>query len=139
MLAVWISGPRPHPDALRLDPAVIDAKGPSAAISLVLPAAAARPLFDDPAVVRAIARIASLTGLSAVSTLTADPVRFAGSLLAAAPENASGWPGWWSQDPFVRLGRRRRLLLGAGLLSARVAVLGPGTQRRAGAPWPARW
>lgn len=36
-------------------------------------------------------------------------------------------------DPLVRVGPRRRPLVDAGLLADRSAVLGPGTQRRAGA------
>jgi len=74
-----------------------------------------------------------------MSTLTDDPVHFAGSLLATKAALAAGWPGWWAVDPFARLAPRRRLLVGPGLLAARAAVLGPGTQRRAGAPWPAEW
>lgn len=139
VLTIWTTGARPHPDACRVDPAIIDTAGPAAVVSLVQPAAGAWPLFDDPAVVRAVIRAATLPHLSALSTLTADPVHFAGSLLATDPAIAAGWPGWWCLDPFARLGPRRRLHIEPGLLSARVTVLGPGTQRRAGAPWPARW
>jgi len=138
-LVAWTTSSRPHPDALRVDPAVVDPSGPAAAVSLVLPAAGRRPLFDDPAVVRAVVRCAALPHLTALSTLTTDPVHFAGSLLATEVATAAGWPGWWDLDPFARLGPRRRLLVGPGLLSARRPVLGPGTQRRAGAPWPAAW
>jgi len=138
-LAAWGAQTRPHPDACRVDAAVIDPHGPAAAVSWVWPDSTARPLFDDPSVVHAIRRLTWVPHLRAVTTLTADPVHFAGSLLSTDPTTAAGWPGWWSMDPFTRLGPRRRMLVGPGLLSDRVAVLGPGTQRRAGAPWPSPW
>jgi len=138
-LAAWVTDSRPHPDACRVDPGVIDPDGPAAAVSLVWPNASRRPLFDDPAVVQAVRRVASVPYLSAATTLTADPVHFAGSLLATDPAIAAAWRAWWSVDPFARLGPRRRMLADPGLLSDRAAVLGPGTQRRAGAPWPAQW
>ena len=138
-LAAWATESRPHPYAYRADPAVIDFDGPAAAVSLVLPNDQRRPLFDDPSVVQAIRMVAAASQLTAVTTLTADPVHYAGSLLATSPAVVLAWPGWWSVDPFVRVGPRRRLLVDAGLLADRVAVLGPGTQRRAGAPWPAQW
>ena len=138
-LVAWETKSRPHPDARRVDPTAIDPGGPAAAVSLVWPAVSRQPLFDDPAVVQAVRRVASVPHLTAVSTLTADALHFAGSLLATDPAVEANWPGWWSVDPFARLGPRRRMLVAPGLLSHRVAVLGPGTQRRAGAPWPARW
>lgn len=138
-LVAWTATRRPHPAACRIDPAALDPAGPAAAVSLVLPPAGRRPLFDDPAVVRAVRAVAGLPALTAVSTLTADPVRFAGSLLATSPGVAARWPGWWALDPFARLGPRHRLLVDAGLLGDRPPTTGPGTQRRAGAPWPATW
>lgn len=138
-LVSWAAERRPHPTACRVDPAAVDPDGPVAAVSLVLPAPDRRPLFDDPAVVRAVRAVAGVPGLTAASTLTADPVRFAGSLLATGQAVVEGWPGWWELDPFARLGPRRRLLVDAGMLSDRCPALGPGTQRRAGAPWPAGW
>lgn len=138
-LAAWTGDSRPHPDARRVDPAAVDPDGPAAAVSLGWPVAGRRPLFDDPSVVQAIRRVAWVPHLTCVTTLTADAVHCAGSLLASDPAVAAAWPGWWSLDPFVRLGPRRRLLVGAGLLADRVAVLGPGTQRHAGALWPAPW
>ncbi len=138
-LAVWATESRPHPDACRMDPAAVDVQGPTAAVSLVWPAASRRPLFDDPSVVQAIRRVAWVPHLRAVTTLTGDSVHFAGSLLATQPAIVEAWPGWWSLDPFRRLARRRRFLVDAGLLADRLTVLGPGTQRRAGAPWPASW
>ncbi len=138
-LVAWAADSRPHPSACRVASAVIDPQGPAAAVSWVCPVATARPLFDDPSVVHAIRQLAWVPHLTAVTTLTADPVHFAGSLLATDPATVARWPGWWSVDPFARLGCHRRMIVGAGLLSDRVAVLGPGTQRRAGAPWPSPW
>ncbi len=96
-------------------------------------------LFDDPSVVHAIRQVASLPHVRAVTTLTVDAVHFAGSLLVTNQAMVEAWPGWWSVDPFARLGSRRRMLVEGGLLGDHGAVLGPGTQRRAGAPWPAHW
>lgn len=138
-LAAWATDSPPHPDARQVAPSVIDPDGPAAAVSLVWPIASRWPLFDDPSVVQAVRRVASVPYLTAVTTLTADPMHFAGSLLGTDPAIVAAWRGWWSADPFARLGPRRRILVGPGLLSARAAVLGPGTQRRAGAPWPAQW
>lgn len=120
-LAAWATDSRPHPDACQVDPAVIDPTGPAASVSLVCPVARRRPVFDDPSVVQAIRRVALVPHLMAVTTLTTDPVHFAGSLLATDPAMVAAWPGWWSVDPFVRLGLRRRLLVEPGLLADRVA------------------
>lgn len=139
LLAAWATDFRPHPQARRVDPRAVDPHGPGSALSLVWPAAGQCPLFDDPAVVQAVRLVSFVPHLTTMSTLTDDPVHFAGSLLAADAALVAGWPGWWAVDPFARLASRRRLLVGPGLLAARVAVLGPGTQRRAGAPWPAEW
>lgn len=103
-LAAWATESRPHPYAYRADPAVIDFGGPAAAVSLVLPNDQRRPLFDDPSVVQAIRMVAAASQLTAVTTLTADPVHYAGSLLATSPAVVLAWPGWWSVDPFVRVG-----------------------------------
>lgn len=138
-LAGWISPDRPHSDARRIDPAALDSDGPPAAVSLVWPVRTRWPLFDDPTVVHAIRLAATAPHLTTMSTFTADATHFAGSLLATDASLVGRWPGWWSVDPFARLGPRHCLLIDHGLLASRVAVLGPGTQRRAGAPWPATW
>lgn len=136
VLAVVSSRRRPEPDAVRVDPRIVQPDGPAWAISLVWPPEAARPLFDDPAVVEAVRAAYSRT-CAFVSTFTADPVRFAGAVTGVAVDLAHGWPGWCDDDPFARLGARRRLLVGPGLFTA-APLTGPGTQRYAGQPWPAR-
>ncbi len=135
-LSVSLGRRRPARDALRVDPAVVDLEGPAWAISLVVPPADQRPLFDDPAVVGATrAALAGTAAVAFVSSLVVDPTRWCGSVSGTSPEVAAGWPAWYDRDPFRRLAPGRSLLLDAGVLGA-VSLGGPGTQRYAGAPWP---
>lgn len=136
-VAAWRGDGAPE-GACRVDPAALDPAGPEAVVSLTLVEPGRRPLFDDAAVVAAVRHAARLPAVTALSTLTADPVGFAGALVATRPAIADGWPEWWGLDPFRCFGARRRLRVDRGLVSARPAVVGPGTQRRYGAPWPAR-
>lgn len=129
---------RPSADALRIDPGVVAEDGPAWAVSLVVPAVGARPLFDDPAVIGATrAAMAEAGAVAFTSSLVADPTRWAGAISGVAPATAAGWPGWYDRDPFRRIAPGRSLLLDAGVLRA-APLAGPGTQRYAGAPWPHR-
>lgn len=123
---------RPHPQARRCDPRLLEASGAVAWVSLLWPDRDRLPLFDDPAVVQA--RRCALAGRRprSVSTLTVDSQHWAGSLWAA--DSARGA----SDDPFRLLGLPVVLQVGPGLISDGVAALvGPALERYAGAPWPA--
>lgn len=135
-LSVTLGRRRPARSALRIDPRLVDPDGPAWALSLVIPAADRRPLFDDPAVVGAIrAALAETRATPLLSSLVVDPTRWCGSISGTDPATAAGWPGWYRRDPFRRLWPGRSLLLDQGVLAA-VPLSGPGTQRYAGAPWP---
>lgn len=114
---------RPHPQARRCAPAVLDADGAPAAVSVLWPQDF--PLFDDPAVLQA--RRAALAGPwpRAASALTVDAVHWAGSV----------WVG--DGDPFRLLGRPALLQVGAGVLGRMPRPTGPALERYAGASWPA--
>lgn len=132
-VAVDAEGERPE-GALRVDRAVIDPGGPAMAVSFVLAPPERRLLFDDPAVVGAIRRAhTSSFGPGFVSTLTTDPVHLAGAVTGTTSPQS----GWEDDDPFARLHPARRLDVGPGLFRPVPPPAGPGTQRYAGAPWPA--
>ncbi|MGI8614080.1 MAG: hypothetical protein ACR2KL_09105 [Nocardioidaceae bacterium] len=122
---------RPHPDARRIDPRVLDAAGEPCWVSLVWPAEGAMPLYDDPAVLHA--RRLALTGVPAraFSTLVVDSTHFAGSIWVVDEAAAL------NDDPFRRVGKPRRLRVGPGLLGAAPRPPGPAIERYAGVPWPA--
>jgi hypothetical protein len=127
---------KPVRAAVRIEAGLIG-DGPAWAVSLVLPEPGDRLLFDDPAVVGAMRAILRDPGRTAVfSTLVDGSTWWAGALSGTAPDRAAGWPQWWRDDPFARLGRQRRLLVPAGRLRAAALPAGPGHQRHAGAPWP---
>jgi hypothetical protein len=120
---------RPHPEARRCDPALLDPAGPPARVSLLWPGRTALPLFDDPAVAQA--RRAALAGPwpRAASALTVDAVHFAGSLWVCAPEAVLA-------DPFALVSATRWVDVGPGLLGRRPRPTGPAQERYAGKPWP---
>jgi hypothetical protein len=127
---------RPHRAAVRVGPALLGA-GPALAVSLVLPERGARPLFDDPAVVRAVQDVLRDPGRAPlISTLVEDSTHWAGAVSGVDPAVAASRPAWWDEDPFARLGPQHRLLVPAGLLVPVPLPAGPGHQRHAGAPWP---
>ena len=131
VLAAWLdSDARPHPEARRLDPEVLDAAGPPADVSLVWPALHALPLFDDPAVVRARRVARRLPSPRCVSTFTVDAQHFAGSLWVP------GDRGRLDDDPFRLLGVPLQLSVVAGLIGSGPYFVGPAQERYAGAPWP---
>lgn len=127
---------KPVRDAVRIDAGLLGA-GPPLAVSLVLPPRGSRPLFDDPAVVRAMQDVLRDPGRAPVlSSLVDGSTRWAGALSGVAAEHAAARPAWWRDDPFARLGPQHRLLVAAGALVAAALPVGPGHQRHAGAPWP---
>ena len=127
---------KPHPTAVRVEPSLVGA-GPPLAVSLVLPPRGARLLFDDPAVVGAMKAVLRDPGRTPLfSTLVEGSTHWAGSVSGAAPEVVAGYPAWWTEDPFARLGPQHRLRVPAGVLFPRPLPAGPGHQRHAGAPWP---
>jgi hypothetical protein len=127
---------KPHRAAVRVEPELLGA-GPALAVSLVLPGRDARPLFDDPAVVRAMQDVLRDPGRAPLlSTLVDGSTRWAGALSGVDPATAAARPAWWGEDPFARLGPQHRLLVPAGLLVPVPLPTGPGHQRHAGAPWP---
>jgi hypothetical protein len=127
---------KPDRSAVRVEPRLIG-DGPACAVSLVLPPRAARPLFDDPAVVHAMQDVLRDPGRTTVfSTLVDGSTQWAGSLSADDPARVAARPAWWDEDPFARLGPQYRLLVPAGVLTPTPSPVGPGHQRHAGAPWP---
>lgn len=131
VLAGWCSRPkRPHEDARRIDPGVLDPDGDAAWASLVWPALTALPLFDDPAVL--YARRSALGGVSAraFSTLVVDGTHFAGSVWVVDSAAALG------DDPFRRLGVSLSLRVPAGFFGSVPRPPGPALERYSGAPWP---
>lgn len=122
---------RPHPDARRCDPDLLDAEGEPARISLLWLPREALPLFDDPAVVQARREARRRRAPRCVSTFTVDSRHFAGSLWAPRPGDRL------EDDPFRLLGKPELLDIGPGLLGSVTHLVGPAQERYAGAPWPA--
>jgi hypothetical protein len=132
VLAAWLDADRrPHPEARRIDPRVLDPRGAPAHLSLLWPDRDRLPLFDDPAVVEARRQARRLPAPRAVSTLTIDSRHFAGSLWVTDDSNAL------ADDPFRLLGPPIRLSVAGGVLGRSVPLVGPAQERYAGAPWPA--
>ena len=133
LLVGWVDADRrPHPDARRCDPELLDAEGAAARVSLLWPPRDALPLFDDPAVVHARREARRRSAPRCASTFTVDSRHFAGSIWVPAAGDRL------EDDPFRLLGRPELLGVGAGLLGAGVRLGGPAQERNAGAPWPAR-
>ena len=131
LVAWYDSARRPHPQARRVDPRVLDAAGDAAEVSLLWPARDALTLFDDPAVVRARRAARALARPRCASTLTVDSRHFGGSLWVPGPG------GRLDEDPFRLLGVPLRLRVGPGLLGTGPPLIGPAQERYSGAPWPA--
>ena len=130
-LAAWYEhARRPHPQARRVDPRLLDPLGPPAQVSLLWPSLDALPLFDDPAVVRARRTARTLPRPRCTSTFTVDSRHLAGSLYVPGPG------GRLDEDPFRLLGVPLHLHVGPGLLGVGPALVGPAQERYSGAPWP---
>ena len=131
ILAGWLdTDRRPHPQARRVNPPLLDPAGPPALLSLLWPDRDALPLFDDPAVVHARRAARRLPAPRAVSTLTVDSRHFAGSLWVVDESVRL------SEDPFRLLGRPTQVQVAGGLLGRALPLVGPAQERYAGAPWP---
>ena len=132
VLAGWLDADRrPHPQARRVDPRVLDPAGASAHVSLLWPDRNKLPLFDDPAVVAARRAARRLPAPRAVSTLTVDGRHFAGSLWVADHDTPA-----LLDDPFRLIGVPLRLAVGEGVLGRAHTLVGPAQERYSGAPWP---
>lgn len=145
-LVAWRPGPRsgtavwrrPAREAVRCPGEVVGGGGEALEVVLTLPPRSQRPLHDDPAVVAATRAAARDGGrLALTAALVADQVHWAGGLSAVTAGTADRWPGWVDLEPWGRLAPARRLRVGPGVLRAAPLPASPGTQRRAGAPWPA--
>lgn len=132
VLAGWLDAERrPHPQARRVDPQLLDPQGAPAHLSLLWPDRDALPLFDDPAVVQARRAARRLPAPRAVSALTVDSRHFAGSLWIVDERSRL------AEDPFRLLGRLTHLEVAGGLLGRTQPLVGPAQERYVGAPWPA--
>lgn len=133
-MVAWPAGARRPPGADRVDGRVIDSEGPRMAVSLTL--APDGVAYDDPAVIAATRAALDGPAPALLSTLSRDPVHIAGALRGVVPSLAEAWPGWWEDDPFLRVFSQRRLLVGPGLFGPADPPPGPVHQRYGGAPWP---
>lgn len=132
VLAAWDQGePRPG-SAARIDSRAIDPAGAAADVSLVLLPEDVVVRFDDLSVSACLRRTLALPPAAVMSTLTIKDDRFAGSLTATR-----GDVNRLRNDPFDAAFRGRLLRVGAGLLGAMPAPVGPVIQRYGpGNPWP---
>ncbi len=129
-LGAWVRAGKPVRHALRADPAAFDRDGPGAMASLVLIHPPRQVIFDDPAVQRARQLVLAGGPWTAVTTLLADTVHFAGALVAVAGDEPF-------DDPFRLVAPGRRVRVGAGLLRGGPLCLpAPVVERYAGQPWP---
>ena len=128
-LTAWPAGPRPVTGARRADAALVDPRAHPARAAVQWLPEGREPLFDDPAVQHTL-RLLAAWPAGPVSTLTRDSTRYCGAvqvLPAGAAED--GWP-------LRALGPTAIYDVGPGMLAARSRTV-HGTQRNAGAPWPA--
>ena len=134
-LAAWLQAAKPVRSARRADPRIVDPGGAAAAISLVLPDRGALPIFDDPAVQGARrAVLADAEPADLVTTLLVDASHFAGSLTARRGPDALAR---LRDDPFLRVGSGRLLLVDPGLLGTVAPPPGPVIERHGSdTPWP---
>lgn len=134
-LALWLRRSKPVRDARRADPRILDAGGPPALVSLVLPPRGALAPFDDTAVQQARrAVLADAEPADLVTTLLLDDSHFAGALTA---RRGDGAPTRLRDDPFARVWPARVLHVDAGVLGAVAPPPGPTIERHGSAvPWP---
>jgi hypothetical protein len=128
-LTAWPAGPRPVRGARRADAALIDPRAHAARAVVQWLPEGREPLFDDPAVQHTL-RLLTAWPAGPTSTLTRNSTHYCGAI-QVLPAGAAG-DGW----PLRALGPTPVYDVGPGLLAARPRTL-HGTQRNAGAPWPA--
>jgi hypothetical protein len=134
-LAAWTRDAKPLRTARRVDPAIIDATGSAATVSITLPDRKEMAIFDDPAVQEARRRVlADPEPADAVSTLLLDASHFAGSVTVRRGPDA------WRQlgeDPFRLVASARVLEVGPGLFGVAALPCGPTIERHGSdVPWP---
>jgi hypothetical protein len=134
VLAAWCRRARPTREARRADARIIDAAGPPAVVSLVLPPPGVRLAFDDVAVQQARRDVLAHGGFDALSTLLTDASHFEGAITVAR----GGDVRLLRDDPFARVFPQRILRVEAGLFGTVPPPAGPTIERYGSAsPWPA--
>jgi hypothetical protein len=128
VLARWTGRHHPHPRALAIDPRAVGSDGPPMSVSWLALEQDSRPLFDDPEVVEARRVLLRQWPSYGASTLVADAVRLAGSVLFHRP-------GERRDDPFARLGPTKAFAT-QGFFVPVPAPTGPALERYGGMPWP---
>jgi hypothetical protein len=132
-LVAWGRRVRPAREARRVDDRIIDAEGPPAWVSLVLPPDGVRLPFDDLAVQQARRATLARPAADAVSTLLSDASRFEGAITVLRGPS----PAALRDDPFARVFPGRILRIEAGLLGHVAPPCGPTIERYGShEPWP---
>jgi hypothetical protein len=133
-LAAWRRRVKPVRGALRVDERLIDADGPAAWISLVLPPSGVRLAFDDPAVQQARRLVLLGPFPAAVSTLLRDDSHFEGAITVARSATEKHR---LDEDPFARVFPAALLAVEAGILGSVTPPTGPAIERYGSSnPWP---
>ncbi len=134
-LAAWLRAAKPVRGARRADPRIVDADGAPALISLVMPAADALTIFDDPAVQQARRTVlADPEPADVLTTLVVDASHFGGSLTARRGPAAAAR---LRDDPFRLVAPALVGAVEAGLLGVVPAPCGPVIERHGSdVPWP---
>ncbi len=133
VLAAWARRGKPLRHARRMDARLLDPLGAPASVSLVLPPAGVRLLFDDGAVQQARRAVLAGPPFDALSTLLTDASHFEGSVTVAR----GGAVARLADDPFARIFPARLLDVGAGLFGSAPPPAGPTIERYGSAqPWP---
>jgi hypothetical protein len=134
-LAAWSRDAKPLRNARRIDPAIIDATGSAATISITLPDRGEMTIFDDTAVQEARRRVlADAEPPDALSTLLLDASHFAGSVTVRRGPDARRR---LEEDPFRLVAPARILEVGPGLFGVTSLSCGPTIERHGSdVPWP---
>jgi hypothetical protein len=130
-LAAWSERDRAPEDAWRVDPRVVDPRGPKTTFALCAAPDDVSLSFDDPAVTGAVRSALSSEPGTVCTTLMNDDGDYVGVLIA--PPHLG--------TPFATIFPQRVLEVEAGVLGRPPWPTGPGTQRYGGdVPWPFdRW
>jgi hypothetical protein len=133
VLAAWARRAKPVRDARRMDARLVDPGGAPACVSLVLPPAGVRLLFDDGAVQQARRAILAGPPYDAVAALLTDASHFEGAVTVARGDRVARL----ADDPFARIFPARLLEVDAGLFGSLAPPAGPTIERYGSAqPWP---